>query len=109
MKKLFSFAAICSMLLCAAPAVQAWDGVVSGKVADIQVTAGNNLGFRVALASAPVMCNGGQAFAYLNESDSNYKVYVSMIMLAKAQGYTVTIYANLEGAQCHIGHLFVGS
>lgn len=86
----------------------AWDGTPSGKVSTIEVTAGSNYGFRVWLdAGQQALCNGGTAFAFLNETDSNYKVYVASLLMAKAQGSAVTVYLTNVNGFCHIGHLAV--
>lgn len=87
----------------------AWDGAVGGKVVAFEITHGANYGFRVYLNAGVAMCPGGPTWAFLNETDSNYKVYVANLMLAKAQGSQVTVYSNLEGAYCRIGHLHVGN
>jgi hypothetical protein len=88
----------------------AWDGSATGKISSIEVTAGTNYGFRIFLNGAQqALCTGGTSFAFLFESDSNYKVYVASLLLAKAQGSTVTIFSMNEGGFCHIGHVMVYS
>lgn len=55
------------------------------------------------------MCGAGAKWAFLNEADSNYKVYVAALLMAKAQGSTVTVYStNVDGAYCRIGHVAIG-
>lgn len=88
-----------------ATAAEAWDGAINGNIAAMDVTAGTNLGFRISLVGVTTMCSGGQGWAYLNDTDSNYKVYVAALMLARAQGTKVTIYSTLEGGYCHIGYI----
>jgi hypothetical protein len=85
----------------------AWDGSASGKISRIDVTDASNYGMRVYLTGVSHMCTGGADWAYLNESDSNYKVYVAALMMAKAQGSTVIIDSNLQGSYCHIGYIAV--
>ena len=85
----------------------AWDGAVSGNIYAVEVTVGHVYGFRVFVSGATTMCTGGSNWAYLNESDSNYKTYVAAILAAKAQGSTVTLYSNLENSHCHIGHITI--
>ncbi len=110
MKNIFSCIALFSAALLTATAAQAWDGVVSGKIETIEITHGGNLAFRVWLTGGPTMCTAGAKFAYLNEADSNYKVYVAALLMAKAQGNTVSVYAtNVAGTYCQIGHLAVGN
>lgn len=87
----------------------AWDGVFAGKAQSVEVDAGTNYAFRVYLNPAPsAMCAGGPIWAFINETDSNYKVYVAALLAAKAQGSSVTVYSNAVGAFCRIGHLVVG-
>ena len=98
-----------SLLVAVLPA-WAWDGAPTGKIVSVEVTAGTNYAFRVWLSNGgQALCTGGTAFAYLNEADSNYKVYVATLLMAKAQGSSVTLFMMNEGGFCHIGHMVVGS
>jgi hypothetical protein len=97
--------ALCGLCLAASPSFASWDGAVAGTIAQIDVTDGQNFGFRVTLSSGPVMCTGGATWAYLNEADSNYKVYIATLLLAKAAGKQVTLYTTNNGVYCHIGHI----
>jgi len=98
-----------SLLVAGLPA-WAWDGAPSGKITSIDVTAGTNYAFRVYLnGGAVALCTNGTSFAYLNEADSNYKVYVASLLMAKAQNSTVTLFVNTEGGFCHIGYIGVGT
>jgi hypothetical protein len=85
----------------------AWDGVASGVVNAVDITNGNIYGFRVFVSGVTNMCGSGSNWAFLNESDSNYKTYVAAILTAKAQGTPVVIYTNSENGYCHIGHISV--
>ena len=85
----------------------AWDGAASGKVTTFEVTNGGNYAFRVYLDPTVSMCAGGPNWAYLNDTDSNYKAYVANLMMAKALGGTVTIYSMRVGPYCNIGHMIV--
>ena len=96
-----------SLMLMAGEPALAWDGVVSGTIQSISVTQGQNYGFRVYLNGTTTTCSSGENWTYLNEADSNYKTYVSALMMAKAQGSIVTIYSNVENGYCHIGYLTV--
>lgn len=102
---LLSLAASVSLLL-SAPAL-AWDGAIAGQILQFDVTSGNNFGVRVTLKNSPLICTGGQTWAYINESDSNYKVYVAMLMMAKTQGSQVTLYTTQINGMCHIGYIVV--
>jgi hypothetical protein len=86
-----------------------WDGVASGIIDTIQVTSGQNYGFRVSLKGNAKLCGNDHSWAYLNESDSNYKSYISVLLAAKMADKTVSLYANQEKSSgknyCHIGHL----
>jgi hypothetical protein len=99
-------------LLCLGGAVTpalAWDGVQTMIPGSIDVTASDNLGFMVWGPS----CNGVQNFAYLvgpdskvAAADSNYQAYVAVILLAKAQGLTVTFYTTKDSnGYCHLGYI----
>lgn len=96
------------MLMCS-PVYAAWDGVEQGVIERIDVAGGNNYGFRVYLKSAPAMCGNANNWAYVNASDSNYEVFVSVLIAAKAQGNKVTIYSNrkddTDNGACKIGYI----
>ena len=80
----------------------AWDETQSFVPWQIDVTDGSNYGFRV----WGVSCGGVAAFGYLLSTDSNYSTYVAVILMAKAQGNTVTFYTNLDAnGYCHIGYI----
>jgi hypothetical protein len=87
----------------------AWDGAVEGQIQSIDVAPGENFGFRVSLKNAPKLCGNGHAWAYVNESDSNYKTFVSVLLAAKMAEKTVTIYTGKEtttgNSYCHIGYV----
>jgi hypothetical protein len=51
------------------------------------------------------MCAGGPEWAYLVESDSNFKVYVAALIAARTTGASVTIYSQTVNGKCHIGHV----
>lgn len=106
MRRLLLLLASSVSLLFCAPAF-AWDGAIAGQILQFDVTGGNNYGVRVTLKGSPLICTGGQTWAYINESDSNYKVYVAMLMMAKTQGSQVTLYTNHVNGMCHIGYIVV--
>lgn len=97
-------ATFCGLCFVASPSF-AWDGAVAGTIAQIDIADGTNFGFRVTLSSGPVMCTGGATWAYLNDSDSNYKAFIATLLLAKAAGRQVTVYTTNSGAYCHIGYI----
>jgi len=88
-----------------------WDGATTGKIVEFDVTGGNNYGFRISLKGLPKLCGNQHNWAYINESDSNYKVYVSALMAAYTAGKTVTVYTKKESRSgkgyCHIGYIMV--
>jgi hypothetical protein len=87
----------------------AWAGTVSGTVQMIDVAPGENYGFRVYIKDLPAMCGNSNNWAYINESDSNYKTYVSVILAAKMAGTPVVIFSEKETTSgnnyCHIGYI----
>jgi len=96
--------AILVLSLCCSPA-WSWDGAVTGRIGALEITHDSNYGFRVWLVNEPAMCGNQNAWAYLNESDSNYKTYVAALIAARQAGDTVTIYATRDASgYCKIGH-----
>lgn len=92
--------ALLTAAVISAPA-HAYDGQVNGVPGLIEVTNGSNYGFRVSLGT--VMCTNGSGFAYLNEADSNYKTYVALVLMAKAQSLAITVFSNRDSSgYCHI-------
>lgn len=87
-----------------APA-NAWDKVTSGNISVIEVTAGSNYGFRVWLLGGVSPCSSGIGWAYLLDTDSNYRTFVASLLMAKATGAPVTFHTELEGGYCHIRHI----
>jgi hypothetical protein len=102
-RKVLLVAAACFMSVSA----HAWDGSNAGVPGLIEVTNGQNFGFRVHLATPVSMCGQStQAWAYLNATDSNYATYVAVILSAKAQGTQVIVYTIRDASgYCHIEHL----
>jgi hypothetical protein len=107
-KNLLTALAASAALLLALPAF-AWDGVVSAKLVNTDVAPGGNYGFRIILAGSPIMCTGGPNWAYLNDTDSNYKTFVAVLLMAKAQNTNITVFSTLEGGYCHIGYVSSGN
>lgn len=99
-------ASVAALGLCSAAAPSfAWDGVTTGRVTTFEITHAANFAFRVYLDTGVAMCGGGPTWAYLNEADSNYKVYVANLMLAKAQAGQVTLFTTNVNGYCNIGHM----
>ena len=85
---------------------KAWDGKTSGTIQSIDVTAGENFGFRLVLKNSPTLCGNSNTWAYINESDSNSKTLISVLLAAKLAEKPVTIFTFRETASgkgyCHI-------
>lgn len=89
-----------------ANSVLAWDGYVSGKIGIVEVTGPGNYSFRIWLQGYAALCGNGNAWAYLDDSDGNYKTYVAALLSAKALGETITLYTTRDAnGYCRIGHL----
>ncbi|ALQ07358.1 hypothetical protein WNY97_10520 [Pseudoalteromonas fuliginea] len=90
-------------------ALASWDGALAGKINTIDVAPGQSYGFRVSFIGAPKLCGSSHAWAYLNESDSNYNTFVSVLLAAKMGDREVVIYSNKETSSgqdyCHIGYI----
>ena len=89
----------------AAMPVRAWDGATTGIINTMDVTASGNYALRITLHGVGTMCTGGASWAWLNETDSNYKSYAAALLMAKAQGLQVTLYTTLEYGHCRIGYI----
>jgi len=109
LQALLSGALVVSLCAASMPAA-AVDSTPSGKITTIEVAAATNYAFRVYLnGGGTALCPSGSGFAYLNEADSNYKVYVASLLMAKVQGSTVTLVLANESGFCHIVQMAVGS
>lgn len=86
----------------------AWGGVTTGKILRVHVTGAGNLPFRVNLEGHPVLCEGGMAEGYLDDTDGNYKTFVASLLMAKATGASVTLYADVGSfSRCRIGYMML--
>jgi hypothetical protein len=96
------------LLFCSFTAL-AWDGAVAGKVAVIDVTGGDNYGFRISLEGNPSLCGNGNTWAYINQSDSNYQTYAAVLLAAKLAQKDVTVYSVQESISgkgyCKMGYI----
>jgi len=89
-----------------ASAQTAWDGVVTGRVSQIDATDGNNLGFRVYLDGAPACGTGTPGWAYLNQSFDNYQVVAALVMTAWTTNRRVTLFSIRDtNGWCRIGYV----
>jgi len=88
-----------------------WDGVASGKIAEIHtLTEQGNYELRVVIVGAAQVCNNTNpalyGWAYMNSSDVNYKTVVANLMLAYTMGKTVTVYTMNDGnTGCHLHYV----
>jgi hypothetical protein len=79
----------------------AWDGIKSGKISGIDVTDGQNFGFRVYMDGTP-MCGTDQAWGYINKDWDNYDAMVSVLTSAYFNGKTVMLHMVKTGPYCQI-------
>jgi hypothetical protein len=83
-----------------------WDGAIQGRIDALELSGGSNYDFRVWLAGGPVMCGSESRWAYINESDANYKAYVAVLLAAQHSGKLVYIYTTRDSSgYCKIGHM----
>lgn len=90
--------------------VHAWDGNIKGVVKSIDVADNNNYDFRVTLqdnsGASKKSCSQSVTWSYINESDSNYSTYVSVLLAAKMAKNDVTIFTNKDSnGYCKIGYI----
>lgn len=85
-----------------------WDGEESGEIESIHVTKSENYAFRVTLKNPRPMCGNQNTWVYLNESDSNYDTYVSVLLAAKFANANVKIYTEqMANGYCKIGYIAI--
>lgn len=84
----------------------------TGTINNLYFSGETNLAVRVYLNGVTDPCgNGGSAFAFINAGDSNYKVYVAGLLMAKAQGSTVNLVVTPDSANasyCHLVEFNIG-
>jgi hypothetical protein len=85
----------------------------SGTIQSLYFSGETNYSVRVFLSGVTDPCgNGGSAFAFINAGDSNYKVYVAGLMLAKAQGNMINLVVTPDSSNpslCHLIEFSVGN
>lgn len=105
-QRLTAQAAALALGACLQTAAAAWGGITTGKIAQLHVTRAGNLPFRVYPEGSPVLCEGGMPEGYLDDADANYKAYVAALLMAKATGASVTLYADIgRFSRRRIGHV----
>lgn len=91
-------------LLISSGALAQWDGVNSGRISGIDVTEGQNYGFRVYLDGTP-MCGTSEAWAYMNADWNNYEAAAALLTSAYLSGRSVIVYTTRNGSACEIGYV----
>ncbi len=98
MKKVLSIILLLSLIspLIAVDLDPFWDGLERIKITRIDVTGGENFGFRVYADSSDLLNDTDKEhrptnWAYINESDSNYKTFVALLTTAYTLDYTVQL------------------
>jgi len=99
------FAALAALSF--ATAVLAYDGQVTGKIFKMDAAADATQTFRVTFAGSPILCTGGTTYAYLSESDPNWKSFISTLQLAFVTNKTVNLYTWKVAGVCHIAYVEV--
>jgi len=102
------------LILALSSSAYGWDGTKTGYInnAGVDTLNGNNAGFRIALKGQPELCGNDKTWAYINKSDDNYQVTVSVLLAAMMGGKKITVYANRKTDwenYCHIGYVSVRS
>lgn len=80
---------------------------IDGQIADIYISGGANFGYRVSLVGRNPICSAGSIFAYVNDTDSNYKVFVSNLMLAYYTKKQISLIMEPAGNYCHIIEIWI--
>lgn len=106
MKRLILYLTISLILILGQVLIaNAWDGVITGNIQRIDITDGGNYGFKLFLVGYPALCSQGSNYAFLLDTDSNYKTYVAVLLAAKISNIPVTLYTYNYGSGCHIGYI----
>ena len=92
----------CAFML-SSPA-NAWDGIKAGKVSGLDVTDGQNFGFRIYMDGTP-MCGTTEAWAYANRNWDNYDALVSLLTSAYLTGKQVVVHTTKNGPYCEIHYV----
>jgi len=94
----------------------AWDGVISGRVIQINGVGGSagapgNFDARIFLEGQPTACGpNSPSWGYINSNDANYKGLLAMLLMAQASAKVVTLYTNKDSlGNCQTGYLAVAS
>ena len=75
----------------------------TGVISSIYISNGQNFAYRVYFAGRSSACASGTGgFAYMNEADSSYKVFVANLMMVYALGKTVNLNVEYVNGYCHI-------
>jgi hypothetical protein len=94
---------VLALLFCASPA-SAWDGIKVGKISGIDVTDGQNFGFRIYMDGTP-MCGTTEAWAFQNKDFNNYDAMVSLLTSAYFNGKQVIAYTTKVGTYCRLDYV----
>ena len=76
----------------------AWDGVVTGQIDVIQGGMAGNYPFRVVLKNGPVLCGNTNNWAFLLDTDGNYKTNAGILLSAKIAASTVILYTTRDAS-----------
>jgi hypothetical protein len=89
----------------------AWDGVVGGKIGNIDNLVNvsgspSNFDVRITLTSGVPPCGNTNTWVYIDVSDTNFKGTYAALLQAKAMDLNVNLYSNRDGrGYCHLGYL----
>ena len=78
-----------------------------GKIGTIQVLNSGNMPFRVSFANGQGICGSASGeWAYLNEADASYKLWVATLIAARVSESYVSLQASLDSqSYCRIGNV----
>lgn len=89
---------------------EAWDGVTSGRITQIDMTGPLNYDTRIHLGGQSMCGIGSPDWAYLNHDHGNYQAMVGLLLTAWSIGREVGVYTNKDSAgYCQIGFIVVTS
>ncbi|MEZ0391230.1 MAG: hypothetical protein ACAH59_03375 [Pseudobdellovibrionaceae bacterium] len=106
-KKLASFGFVMVSLVSATSF--AWDGTHMGKKISMVEFSTSNYHLRLRLEGSPALCASTAIWAYLNETDENFKAISAAVLSAKALNQSINLYTTKDATTgyCKIGYFAV--
>jgi hypothetical protein len=93
-----------SCMLTSSLQAQGWAGQKTGKITGIDLTEGENFGFRLYMDGTS-MCGTTEVWAFMNKSWDNYQATAALLTSAYLTQKNVTVLTYRDGNYCRIGYV----